>query len=133
VYEELLMRALVGRVESFAREHASAAVDNVCIRIGPLSGLEPQRLKTAFEQVATSPILAGARLMVQEAPLTQRCQDCGAVVQRQQPGFGCPACGSSKTVVLQGDSLLLESVELIERAQPPARAKRREPAVQAAC
>ncbi|MER3484768.1 MAG: hydrogenase maturation nickel metallochaperone HypA [Chloroflexota bacterium] len=117
----------------------SARVVAVHLRVGPLSGVVIEALRTAFEVVAVGTIAEGAALHVVKPPVVVRCRACG---HEHQIGGGeqseaidiweafwplefpaaCSACGGSALQVVQGRELELVAVEVTdERRSHPDR------------
>ena len=75
------------------------------VEIGPLSGVEPLLVKAAFSQLA-----GDGTLIIEEVPLTARCDSCRAEFEVEHFHFVCPDCGSRETSVVRGDAFRLMSV-----------------------
>jgi hydrogenase nickel incorporation protein HypA/HybF len=82
------------------------------VRIGPLAGVVPDLLSTAFPLAAAGSRMEHAVLDLVDAPIRVRCQTCGAETEAAMNRLICGACGDWHTQVISGDDLLLESVEL---------------------
>jgi hydrogenase nickel incorporation protein HypA/HybF len=108
MHEASLVKTLIEQVDRLASEHAAAAVDEVRVRIGPMSGVEPLLVSAAFERLAP----AGTRLVIDEVPLTARCRDCGESFELEQFRFRCPSCQSADVEVIEGDGFVLESITI---------------------
>ena len=52
MHEHSLVRSLLDQVEQLRRENGAVSVDVVTVEIGPLSGVEPDLIHSAFEQLA---------------------------------------------------------------------------------
>ncbi|HEV3021530.1 MAG TPA: hydrogenase maturation nickel metallochaperone HypA [Pirellulales bacterium] len=113
MHEASLVRTLIEQVDRLASEHAATAVDEVRVRIGPLSGVEPYLVAAAFERFAP----AGATLVIDEVPLTARCRGCGESFEVESFRFRCPRCDSADVEVIEGDGFMLESIT-IRRVEP---------------
>lgn len=112
MHELAVCQALVSQVAAIAREHRASAVTAVTLRIGPLSGVEPDLLQRAYPLAAADSIAACAELRIESAPLRVRCIVCGAESEARINALVCGACGAWRTRVISGDELLLASVEL---------------------
>lgn len=111
MHELSLCRALLKLVEPIAQEHG-APVSRVVLRIGPLSGAEPDLLRRAFPQAAAGTCAEGAVLELQSTPLRVRCLQCGAESAAAINCLACAACGATRTQLVGGDELDLLRVEL---------------------
>jgi hydrogenase nickel incorporation protein HypA/HybF len=112
MHELSVCLALIESVERIAAERGARAVHVIHVRIGPLSGIEPDLLRNAYPLAATGTVAAGSRLDLTTADLVVRCTQCEqestVVVNR----LLCAHCGDFRTRVVSGDELLLERVEL---------------------
>ena len=79
------------------------------VRVGALSGVEPDALAFAFEAAAPD-----ARLDVETVPATRQCDACSAVFPFPGNGPACPACGSSRATWRSGFEIELVSATLAE-------------------
>ncbi len=110
MHEYSIVQALMERIEEQARAHGAAAVSRVAVRIGEMSGVEPDLLRTAFELVREKTICDGASLVITRTAAAWECRRCA----REVPTGGvlrCPACGGPARM-RQGDEILLEQLEL---------------------
>lgn len=116
MHEESLVRALLKQVDQLRREHHAQQVTEVRVEAGPLSGVEPMQLVSAFERLAPASTVAGARLVVDEVPLLASCKSCDREFQVSDFVFYCPNCGGNARVI-RGDQVQLVSVSL--RSEEP--------------
>ena len=120
MHELSVCQALIEQVVGIAREHNATAVERVLLRVGPLSGVEPALLMTAYPIAAAGTPAEGAVLEVEQAAVTVRCRACGHEAEVPPNRLLCPACGDYHTEMLSGDELLLARVELTAPATEPA-------------
>jgi hydrogenase nickel incorporation protein HypA/HybF len=113
VHELAVAQALVEQVDAVIRQHQASSATAIRVRIGPLAGVVPELLASAFPLAAAGRRMAGAELEFALAPIRVRCQACGAETEAAMNRLTCGACGDWHTQILSGDELLLESVELI--------------------
>lgn len=111
MHESSLVRSLLGQVETIRVEQDGLAVDEVRIEIGPLSGVEPLLVSSAFSQLAPACGMDGARLVIDEVPLSARCPACG-LVEVSLALVSCSICGSSEVQIVSGDEVRLKSVTI---------------------
>ena len=99
----------------FQGEHAAelSQVVRIEVELGPLSGVEPELMRLAFERLAPPFGLSHAALVLDWVPLTTRCVDCGVAAEHTTAVFHCPACGGSRVSVERGDAVILKNIELI--------------------
>lgn len=118
MHEYSLVQALLRHVERLAAQHCASRVDEVRVRLGPLSNVEPLLVESAFQTLAPATVAAESRLVMEEVPLTARCAVCDSKFEIIRFQFRCPACDSAEIAVTAGDGFVLESVTL--RREEPA-------------
>ena len=114
MHERSLVRALLRQVADVAAEHPGSQVQSVRVRVGEFSGVEPELLAIAFDDMVQDTPLFGAELDMERVPLEASCDDCGNQFRIERYRFECNQCGSVKLAVRGGEELLLESVVLKE-------------------
>lgn len=113
MHELAVCQGLMSEVERVVELERASAVSAVVLRIGPLSGVEPELLRAAFPIAAAGGPAAGARLDIETSAVTVSCPDCGAISDATPRRLLCAACGNWRVSVVSGDELLLKSLELI--------------------
>lgn len=110
MHEYSLAQALVERVEREALARGATAVHRVTVRIGPLAGVEPELLVTAYGHLRVGTLCAGAELALAGEDVVWRCEACRVVLV---PGHTlcCPDCGLPARLA-GGDALVLERIEM---------------------
>ncbi|MEW6025612.1 MAG: hydrogenase maturation nickel metallochaperone HypA [Pseudomonadota bacterium] len=112
MHELAVAQALVEQVDGVIRQHHASSATRIRLRIGPLAGVVPELLASAFPLAAAGHAMEHATLDLVAAPITVRCQSCGEVTEAAMNRLVCGACGNWHTQLISGDELLLESVEL---------------------
>ena len=110
MHEFSIVQALLGRIEEQARAHGATAVRRVSLRIGELSGVEPDLLASAYEVFRDRTACARAELDVERVPACWVCASCGTPVPRGA-ALVCPACLAPARLAA-GDEIVLERIEL---------------------
>lgn len=113
MHELAVAQALVEQVEAVIHQNHAQRATLIRVRIGPLAGVVPDLLATAFPLAAAGSRLEHAELEFAHAPIRVRCQTCGLDTEAAMNHLLCGACGDWHTRIISGDELLLESVELI--------------------
>jgi hydrogenase nickel incorporation protein HypA/HybF len=113
--------SIAAKVVVFATQHAAAypgaRVAAVTLRIGRLSCVHEDALRSAFDIAREGTPLADAELRIVAVAVRVWCPDCRA--ERELPGIqrlACPACGRPTGDIRAGRELDLESLELVETA-----------------
>jgi hydrogenase nickel incorporation protein HypA/HybF len=112
MHELSVAQALVEQIESIVRDRQADSATSFRVRIGPLSGVVPELLASAFTLAAAGGAAEQARMELVDAPVRVRCQSCGAETEAALNRLLCGACGDWHTQLVSGDELILESVEL---------------------
>lgn len=112
MHELAVAQALVEQVDAVITQHGATQASLIRVRIGPLAGVVPELLASAFPLAAAGSRMQHAELEFTHAPIQVRCQTCGAETEATMNRLICGACGDWHTQLISGDELLLESVEL---------------------
>ena len=110
MHEYSIVQALVERVAAEAQARQATSVQRLSIRIGELSGVEPELLTTAYETFRERTICEGAVLDLQVVAARWECPACGLVIGRGDV-LTCPACVLPARLV-QGDEIMLDRIEM---------------------
>ena len=98
--------------EELAHRGGGGPVVSLTVRVGLLSGVNPEAMEFAFEIVAPSSRLGKARLkIITDRPILTCCI-CGHKVELDDLALECPACGRDEVEISGGRDLILESITL---------------------
>ncbi len=111
MHEYSLVEALVRRVEEEARRRGALAVHALAVRIGELSGVDPELFQTAYETFRAGTICASASLAVRRVEATWSCPRCRRPVKRGAV-LACPDCREPARLDDGGDALTLDRIEM---------------------
>ena len=100
------------QVEQVAAAHGASAVELVILQIGELSGVEPPLLERAFEIARAGTVAEDAELEIRTGPVVVQCRECGGKSAVPPNRLLCSYCGEWRVRVVEGEELLLLSVEL---------------------
>jgi hydrogenase nickel incorporation protein HypA/HybF len=107
--------AIADSVVRIACAHAGGRrVTRVDLKVGHLRQVVPSALEFAFGLVAEGTELDGAELVLDVVPAAGRCRACGADTPLRAFPLACEACGGFDVEVLQGEELLVDSLEIEE-------------------
>ncbi len=112
MHEYSIVSALIEQCEQYARTNQAHEVSTVVIKVGVLSGVEPELLRLAFETFKLDGICHRAELIMQIQPLVIRCLDCQQQSELSERSIICPGCNSHHTQVVEGEEMLLMQLEL---------------------
>ena len=110
MHEYSIVAALVERVEAEAESRGATAVHHIRVRIGELSGVESDRLASAYELFRERTVCAAADLEIVSVPARWACPKCGGEIESGQI-LQCPAC-SMPARLQDGGEILLERIEM---------------------
>jgi hydrogenase nickel incorporation protein HypA/HybF len=107
--------AIAESVVRIACAHADGRrVTRVDLKVGHLRQVVPSALEFGFGLVATGTEVEGAELAMEVVPAAGRCRGCGADTPLPEFPFTCACCGGFDVEVLQGEELLVDSLEIEE-------------------
>lgn len=110
MHEYSLVKTLMARVEQEARQRGAVAVRRVSMKVGELSGVDPELLATAFDTSKPGTLCAAATLEVRYVKVRWACRGCGTVIAAGEV-LRCPSCGGAARLV-DGNEMLLETMDL---------------------
>jgi len=97
-----------------AESHPGARVTRAGLRIGELSGVEPESLRFCLEALVSGTDLEPLAFDLEICPWMRRCRGCGAEFRVVEANPLCTACGSADTEAAGGDQMELSYLELEE-------------------
>lgn len=112
MHELSVCQSMLRQVSEIARQHNARHIRQVQVRIGVLSGVEPDLLKQVFPIASTGTIAEGAQLSIEILPVCVRCQSCGVESVVEANTLICSSCGDWHTQLVSGNELLLDSIEI---------------------
>lgn len=112
MHETSLVRSLLKQVERVVVEHNAGRVLSVRLSIGEFSGVEPDLIRCAFDDLVQNTSMNGAALIVTRVPLEAQCNSCEHSFHVERFRFECPMCRQKEITIVRGEELLLESVTL---------------------
>ena len=126
MHEWSFARTLLQQAALICREQGALRPVEVCVQLGPLSGVEASLLESAFDQLVREQGIAPLRLVVETTMLVVRCRDCRSESEIPDFDFYCRVCHSRVVQVVRGDQLQLVSVTVDNHAASPVRLSRAE-------
>ncbi len=119
MHEYAICVALLEQVETVARKHHAERVDRILLKVGPLSGVEPDLLQQSWPLAAAQSIAEAAELVIELSPVVVRCTQCNAETEASPGRLLCKQCGDFRTQLISGDEMVLNRVELLKREKEP--------------
>src|SRR5512138_3639478 len=110
MHEYSIVSSLLGRVEETLQSYKVTSVRRLHLRIGELSGVEPELLRTAYDMCRVGTPCEQADLEVHQVAARWVCRACNAEPARGDR-LACPSCGGRVTLA-EGDEIVLDRIEL---------------------
>ena len=110
MHEYSIVASLIDRVQQEAAAHGGSRVHRLHVKIGELSGVELDLLKTAFDTFREQTICDGAELAINTVAASCACPSCNRPVVRGAI-LRCDTCGRPARM-LEGDEIILERIEM---------------------
>lgn len=112
MHEMSVCLSLLQQVEKIAAEHQASGVTRILLKIGPLSGVEPDLLRRAYPVAVAGTVAENAELVIDTAEVVVRCTQCGGKSTVPPNRLLCGDCGDFRTQIVSGDEMTLQSIEL---------------------
>jgi hydrogenase nickel incorporation protein HypA/HybF len=107
------MTSALDAVLQQARTRGAHQVHRIVLRVGALSGIEPEALRFAFDVVTRDTLAAGSALELDAVPARAHCAACAADFSAESGFiFSCPRCGQLSGDLRQGRELELAQIEM---------------------
>lgn len=112
MHELSIAHSLVELALEEARQAGIEPVSALYVRVGALSGVVREALEFSFDVASAGTPLEGARLVIEEVPVTVFCRTCGRESTLGQPiPMRCPLCGAKTRDLVAGRELELYALE----------------------
>jgi len=112
MHEYSIVDSLLQLAEENARKHNAKSVTKLEIKIGVLSGVETDLLKTAFDTFKEGTMCENAEFIMHIQPVVVECKECGKVSELKKDEYLCPLCNSPHIKITDGEDMYLMSMEL---------------------
>ena len=90
----------------------NTGVLSVKVEIGKLSNILPDSLEFCYDALIGDTKLKGSKLIIEEIPVTVKCDDCGETNIIENINFQCKNCESSKVKLITGNELKVTELEI---------------------
>jgi hydrogenase nickel incorporation protein HypA/HybF len=111
MHELSIALSIVDAAAEEAARHDGRVVA-VRLRLGPLSGVVPEALRSAYELAREGSPLAGSELVVEEVPVVVYCEACAAERPATPQRLACGECGAPAPRVVRGRELEVFALEI---------------------
>ena len=115
MHELSISNSLIEIVAELVSQAGGGKVTAVNLQIGALSCIHPSALEFCFDLVSKDTVLDGAKLNIDNIPVTIYCVQCDR--EFELPGiqsFCCPTCETPSAAIRRGRELDIISIEILE-------------------
>ena len=114
MHELGIANSVLETVRAEARSHPGAMPVRVGLRVGALSGVNPEALTFAFEALTKETEWEGVGLEIESTRREHRCPACQTTFLIVDYDSTCFSCGNPRTECISGEELEVVYVELEE-------------------
>ena len=112
MHELGIAASVLQEAQQEAQRHPGTRLRKVKVRVGELSGVNPEALSFSFEVLVREAGLEPLGLEIETCPRRQRCPACQETFMVTEYDLRCPNCGTAETEFAGGDELELASLEM---------------------
>ncbi len=112
MHEYSIVQSLLDQCEENVKANNSTKVLRVVVKIGVMSGVEPDLLKTAFDTFKEGTICEDCEYIQNIQKIKIKCLDCDTTSELEKSDYACPKCKSVELDVIDGEDLMLMQLEL---------------------
>ncbi|MDY0117330.1 MAG: hydrogenase/urease nickel incorporation protein HypA [Sulfurimonadaceae bacterium] len=114
MHEYSIVQSLIDTCEAHAKENNAKRVTKVVLKIGVMSGIEPQLLQTAFDTFKEETICHDAELVLNVQKVLVMCKTCHKESTLEKFEYLCGHCKSIELDIVDGEEMYLMQLELEE-------------------
>jgi len=112
MHEYSIVQSLLDQCEENARINNATKITKVVVKIGVMSGVEPDLLQIAFDTFKEGTMCENCEYIQQIQPIVISCHKCNTKSTLHKNEYCCPKCQSIELDVIDGEDLLLMQLEL---------------------
>lgn len=116
MHELSLMRNVVRTVLMAAEKNSSNKVEAVTLLVGESRAFEENWAQMYFDMFAKDTLADGAKVNLEQVPITGNCINCGEVyrIDLHNKKCCCPKCGTSEYNLITGREMIVKSIEICQ-------------------
>ncbi len=114
MHEYTIVSSLIELCEKEAKKLNTNKIKTVTLQIGKLSGIETHFLKNSFDFFKKNTICHNAELVIKDIDVKIHCKNCNHNSIISKNNFFCPICNSKETEIVQGQEMIIESLEILK-------------------
>ena len=112
MHEYSIVDSLLELATNHAIKNNATKITKIEVKIGVLSGVEPELLKRAFDTFKEGTMAQNAEFVIHIQPVVIRCKECNKESTLQKDEYLCPKCKSPEIEIIDGEDMYLISLEL---------------------
>lgn len=112
MHELSLAQSLADEIVKVMERENAKEVIKVTVKIGALSGVDPDAFKFAVPFAFQGTVLEKTELLLDESPVTVKCRKCGEESNPEPIMMQCLKCGSDDIDIISGREFLISSMEV---------------------
>lgn len=113
MHEASIAANLIEIVIDTAGKNGADKVTKVFVKIGRLAAVENEALLFAYDAIKEDfPVIVSSELLIEDVPITGRCNACGKEDTYDEMFFACSACGGFDVELLTGEELSITEIEV---------------------
>lgn len=112
MHEYSIVLSLLESCEENLKQHNASKVTKVVVKIGVLSGVEPELLQRAFDTFKEESVCAEAQLVLEIQKVLISCNGCKEKSILNSLEFVCPMCQSHDIKIIDGEEMFLMQLEM---------------------
>jgi hydrogenase nickel incorporation protein HypA/HybF len=105
MHELAICQQILETLESELTEEQCEGLQEIYLKCGILSGVEPSFLENAFQFAVVRTIFEGVTLHIERVEVVAECRHCRNTFGVGDYAFVCPKCGEAGCRVVQGNEL----------------------------
>lgn len=116
MHELGLVRPMVETVVESAEASGARQVKRVYVSVGLARDVIPELMEMTFGRLTAGTVAEGAELVVNQVPVSERCDGCGFVFPinlHDEGTWKCPRCGSRSYTLNSGREFRIDRIEVV--------------------
>lgn len=112
MHEYSIVQSLIDSCDEHAKQNNATRVTKVVVKIGVMSGVEPELLQTAFDTFKECSICHEAEFIMKIQQVKVVCRSCKKESELKKLEYLCPECNSEDLDIVDGEEMFLMQLEL---------------------
>ncbi len=112
MHEFSIANSIVSTITQEMEQRNLTNLKEVGVRIGALSGVDPESLRFSFEVIIAETPFSNARLKIENIPVQGKCHTCNREFEVKKFIFICPLCDSRNIEAIHGEELDVAYLEV---------------------